>query len=135
MPLKTYSHVSFRHPDINILKVAAKPARSRARPSRGVEQRESGKTSITQSLLGEAHFSRGAPSARAWLSLAESRSWEPPVAACVAAMNGQAEHGRAQSAVGAGARYGLSLCSSSHCCTEDGGGGASDVFLDLMKPT
>lgn len=46
MSLKTYSHISFRHPDINILKVAAKPARSRARPSRGVEQRESGRTTI-----------------------------------------------------------------------------------------
>lgn len=92
MPLKTDSHVSFRHPDINVLKVAAKPARSRARPSRGVEQRQSGRTTKKRSLLGEAHSSRGAPSARAWLSLVEWRSWEPPVAA----MNGEAEQGRAE---------------------------------------
>lgn len=92
MPLKT----SFHHPDINILKVAAKPARSRARPGRRVEQRESGRTTKKQSLLGEVHSSRGAPSARAWLFRAEWRSWEPPVAARITAMNGEAERRRAE---------------------------------------
>lgn len=96
LPLKIDSHVSFHHPDINILKVAAKPARSRARPSCGVEQCELGRTTKKQSLLGEAHSSKGAPSARAWLFLAESRSWEPPVAARIAAMNGEAAHGQAE---------------------------------------